>query len=76
MRKEYIPAIVWYVISAILYVAAVVCLFLQSYHWATFLLLGMVVMLFASSKLTSIGKELREAEENKVQKEETENDKI
>ena len=62
MRKEYIPAIVWYVISAILYIAAVVLLFLHSYHWATFLLLGIATMLFASSRLVNIGKKLREEE--------------
>lgn len=63
MRKEYIPAIVWYVISAILYAVAVLCLFLHSHHWATFLVLGLAVMLFASSKLVNIGKKLREEEE-------------
>ena len=63
MRKEYIPAIVWYIISAILYVAAAVLLFLHSHHWATFLVLGLTVMLFASSKLVKIGKNLREQDE-------------
>ena len=60
MRKKYIPAIIIYVISALLYVAAVVLLFLHSYHWATFLLLGIATMLFASSRLVNIGKRLRE----------------
>ena len=68
MRKEYIPAIVWYVISAILYVAAVLFLFLHSHHWATFLVLGVAVMLFASSKLVNIGKKLREEDENQNDK--------
>jgi uncharacterized membrane-anchored protein YitT (DUF2179 family) len=63
MRKEYIPAIVLYVVSALLYVAAVVLLFLHSHHWATFLIFGVAVMLFASSKLVNIGKKLREEEE-------------
>ena len=63
MRKEYIPAIVWYIISAILYVAAAVLLFLHSHHWATLLILGVAAMLFASSRLVNIGKKLREEEE-------------
>lgn len=56
MRKEYIPAIVIYVASALLYVTAAVLLFIQNHHWATFLLLGIATMLFASSKLVNIGK--------------------
>ena len=36
---------------------------MHSHHWATFLLLGAAVMLFASSKLVNIGKKLREEEE-------------
>ena len=63
MRKEYIPAIVWYVISAILYAAAVILLLWQSHHWATLLILGVAAMLYASSKLVNIGKKLREEED-------------
>ena len=63
MRKEYIPAIVWYIISAILYVAAAVLLFLHSHHWATLLILGVAAMLYASAKLVKIGKNLREQDE-------------
>ena len=63
MRKEYIPAIVWYVISAILYIAALILLLLQSHHWATLLILGAAAMLYASSKLVKIGKNLREQDE-------------
>ena len=68
MRKEYIPAIVLYVVSALLYVAAAVLYFIPSHHWATFLLLGIAVMLFASSKLVNIGKKLREEDENQNDK--------
>ncbi len=63
MRKEYTPAIILYVVSAIFYIAAVLGVFIDSHHWATFLLGGAVIMLLASSKLTSIGKKLREEEE-------------
>ena len=63
MRKEYIPAIILYIISAFLYIATAVCIFMHSHHWATFLLLGAAVMLFASSRLVNVGKKLREEEE-------------
>ena len=63
MQKEYTPAIILYVVSAVFYIAAVVGLFIDSHHWATFLLGGAVMMLLASSKLTKIGKRLCEDEE-------------
>ena len=63
MQKEYTPAIIMYVVSAVFYIAAVVGLFIDSHHWATFLRGGAVMMLLASSKLTKIGKRLREDEE-------------
>lgn len=75
MRKEYIPAIILYIAAALFFVAAAVCLVIAHYTWATWLLIGIALMLFASSKLVQIGKKLREDEENKGQKEETENDK-
>jgi Kef-type K+ transport system membrane component KefB len=75
MRKEYIPAIILYIAAALLFVAAAVCLVIEHYTWATWLLIGIAIMLFASSKLVQIGNKLREDEENKGQKEETENDK-
>jgi Kef-type K+ transport system membrane component KefB len=75
MRKEYIPAIILYIAAARFFVAAAVCLVIEHYTWATWLLIGIAIMLFASSKLVQIGKKLREDEENKGQKEETENDK-
>ena len=62
-RKEYLPAILIYVLSAALFIAAAVMFFTQNIHWATFLLLGIVVMLVASSRLVKIGKKLREDEE-------------
>lgn len=75
MRKEYIPAIILYIAAALFFIAAAVCLVIEHYTWATWLLIGIALMLFASSKLVQIGKNLREDEENKGQKEETENDK-
>lgn len=63
-RKEYLPAILIYVLSAALFIAAAVMFFVKNIHWATFLLLGIVVMLVASSRLVKIGKKLREDEEN------------
>ena len=63
MRKEYLPAILLYVASAIFYIAAAVMFFTHNYHWATVLLLGILVMLFASSRLVKIGNKLREEEE-------------
>jgi uncharacterized membrane protein len=70
MRKEYTPAIILYVVSAIFYIAAVLGLFIESHHWATFLLGGAVMMLLASSKLTKIGKQLREDEEREEENKE------
>jgi hypothetical protein len=62
MRKEYLPAILLYVASAIFYIAAAVMFFTHNYHWATVLLFGIITMLFASSRLVKIGKKLREEE--------------
>ncbi len=63
MRKEYLPAILLYVASALFFVASGVMLYKSNIHWATVLLLGIAVMLFASSSLVKIGKKLREDEE-------------
>ena len=63
MRKEYLPAILIYIASAILYVVSGVMFFTNNYHWATVLVLGIIVMLFASSRLVKIGKKLREEDE-------------
>ena len=63
MRREYLPAILIYALSAALFIAAAVMFFVKNIHWATFLLLGIVVMLVASSRLVKIGKKLREDEE-------------
>lgn len=63
MRREYLPAILIYVASALLFVVAAVMLFTKNIHWATVLLLGIVVMLVASSQLVKIGKRLREEDE-------------
>ena len=62
-RKEYLPAILIYVASALLFVATAVMFFTKNIHWATVLLLGIVVMLVASSRLVKIGKKLREEDE-------------
>lgn len=70
MRKEYTPAIALYVVSAIFYIAAVLGVFIDSHHWATFLLGGAVIMLLASSKLTKIGKQLREEDEREEENKE------
>ena len=68
MRKEYLPAILIYIASAILYIAAVVMFFTHNYHWATVGLFGIIFLLVASSRLVKIGKFLREQEENEENK--------
>ena len=65
MRKEYLPAILLYIASAIFFVASAVMLFTKNIHWATVLLVGIAVILFASSQLVKIGKKLREMDEKK-----------
>lgn len=64
MDKEYLPAIVLFVLSAIALVAAAILLILDHTSWATWLLGGVVIMLVASSKLVKIGKVLQEREKN------------
>ena len=64
MRKEYVPAIVLYVISAIIFVISLLCLIFDRLSWATWLVLGVAVMLFASSRLVKIGAALRREEED------------
>ena len=68
MRKEYLPAILLYIASAILYVSSAIMFLINNYHWATFLLLGIVTMLFASSRLVKIGNRLREDDEGEEKK--------
>ena len=65
MDKEYIPAIILYVLSALTLVVALICLAIDHSSWATCMLGGVVIMLVASSKLVKIGKMLREREENR-----------
>ena len=62
-RKEYLPAILLYIVSAALFISAVIMLFTKSIHWATVLLLGIILILVASSRLVKIGKRLREEDE-------------
>lgn len=62
-RKEYLPAILLYIASAVFFIASVILLVNKNIHWATVLLLGIVTMLFASSRLVKIGNKLREDEE-------------
>ena len=62
-RKEYWPAILIYVVSAICFIVALVLMFRKNIHWSTFVLLGIVVMTYASSVLVKIGKKLREEDE-------------
>ena len=63
-RKEYLPAILIYIVSAICFVVALVLMFRKNIHWSTFVLLGIVVMTYASSVLVKIGNKLREDEES------------
>ena len=63
MRKEYRPAILMYIVSALFYVAAIIGAVSHSSQWATWMCLGALWMLLASSKMTQIGKKLREDEE-------------
>ena len=68
MRKEYLPAILIYVASAVLCIVAAVMFFMNNYHWATVGLFGIILLLFASSRLVKIGKFLREQDENEENK--------
>ena len=63
MKKDYFPAILIYIASAALYISSAVLFFKHNYHWATVLFLGILTMLFASSRLVKIGRKLREDEE-------------
>lgn len=63
MDKKYTPAILVYVASALFYLVAAVGAFVDNSTWATWLCLGSAFMLLASSKLTKVGKQLREEEE-------------
>lgn len=62
-RKEYWPAILLYVASALLFIASAILLFNKNIHWATVLVLAVAVMLLASSQLVKIGRRLREKDE-------------
>ena len=62
-RKEYLPAILLYVASALFFIASGVMLYKSNIHWATVLILSIAVMLLASSSLVKIGKKLREDDE-------------
>ena len=62
-RKEYLPAILIYILSALCFVVAVVLMFMKNIHWSTFVLLGIVIMVVASSVLVKIGNKLREEDE-------------
>ena len=64
MRKEYTPAIVLYVISAIFYIASAYCAIIDNHHWATIGFVGIIVMLLASSMLVKIGNKFRKQDEN------------
>lgn len=62
-RKEYLPAILLYVISAIAFIASLILLYIKSIHWATVLFVAVGIMLWASSLLVKIGNKLREEDE-------------
>ena len=66
-RKEYLPAILLYVISAIAFIASLILLYIKSIHWATVLFVAVGIMLWASSLLVKIGNKLRK-EENQDEK--------
>ena len=70
MRKEYTPAILMYVVSALFFIAAVLGAINDNVMWATWLSLGSLWMILASSKLTSIGKQLREEDEREEENKE------
>lgn len=65
MRKEYIPAIILYAISALLFVASAVCVYFDNVHWATVGLFAVSILFFASSRLVKIGNKLRKDDEKK-----------
>ena len=67
-RKEYLPAILIYIVSATCFIVALVLMFRKNIHWSTFVLLGIVVMTYASSVLVKIGNKLREDEEREEKK--------
>ncbi len=75
MRKEYIPAMILYAISALLFVASAVCAFYDNVHWATVGLIAVSLLLFASSRLVKIGNKLRKEGEREEKEEKTEGDK-
>lgn len=60
MRKEYYPAIAIYALSAVLFVAAIVGYVLKMGFATPCLLCGVALHLFASARLTKIGRNLRE----------------
>lgn len=60
MRKEYRPAIALYAVSALLLAAAVVGYIVKMKFATPCLLCGIFVHLFASARLTKIGRALRE----------------
>ena len=62
-RKEYLPAILLYIVSAALFIVSVVMFVTHNIHWATVLLVGIILMLVASSQLVKIGKRLREEDD-------------
>ncbi len=68
MRREYLPAIILYAISFAFFVASVVCLVISHYTWATWLLIGIAIMLSASSRLVNIGRRLREQDEREEER--------
>ena len=67
-RKEYLPAILIYIVSAICFIVALVLMFKKNIHWSTFILLGIAIMIFASARLVKIGNKLREDEEREEKK--------
>lgn len=80
MRREYWRVMPLYLCSAMFYIAAIVGYINDTSNATVFLCLGSVFLCLGSSRLTSVGKRLREDEEHKeklereLREDETEDD--
>ena len=60
MRKEYIPAILIYAVSAIFFIIALISALTRGgTDWVNFVCLGFLWLTVASSRLVDVGKRLR-----------------
>lgn len=69
MHKKYIPVMLIYTVSFSFFVAAAIGFFTSDINWATYLLIGFLLLLFASSRIVKVGKKLREEEESEDNRE-------